>query len=103
MKHLTGGFLPKIEIGIPASETRLRIWRNALPTVPINQLALLADRFALTGAQIDNVVTRLDILTALEERTPSFSEIMNLCYSEERKITGRQRGKIGYNINENKH
>lgn len=96
-------FFAKVEIGIPASETRLRIWRNALPTIPINQLALLADRFALTGAQIDNVVTRLDILTALDERTPSFSEIMDLCYSEERKITGRQRGKIGYNINENKH
>ena len=89
-------FFMKVEIGIPNDETRLRIWEKAMPFLDSRQAVLLADWFTLTGAQIDNVATRYDILTALNGRSPTIDELTDLCRTEEKRITGRQRSKIGF-------
>ncbi len=99
-------FFLKVEIGIPNDETRLLIWQKAMPFLDSRQAALLADWFTLTGAQIDNVATRYDILSALNGRSPTIDELIDLCRSEEKRITGVRRRKIGFSSiihDNNKH
>ena len=89
-------FFMKVKLGIPGSETRHRIWRNTMPALPEEDISFLAERFRMTGAQINNVVARYDFLTALDEHTPSFNELVELCAAEEGGSIGRQRKRIGY-------
>ncbi|MBR5019629.1 MAG: ATP-binding protein [Bacteroidales bacterium] len=89
-------FFMKVEIGVPGRDTRLRIWQDVMPALSTDEVSLLADGFVLSGAQISNVATRYDFIVVLEDRNPSFSELVDLCRAEENRATGQRRNKIGF-------
>ncbi len=77
-------FLIKVEIPSPTTDVRRMIWKEMIPTLKDDQLDVLADSYQLSGAQIENVATRFDIMSVLEGQDPEFGELTRLCREEGR-------------------
>ena len=92
-------FLLKLEVGLPDAATRLRIWRSRLPELSADLAERLASRFRLTGAGIETVVSRFALIEPLEDRTPGYPDLMDLCALVERKAAGTKRNTMGFPTN----
>ncbi len=92
-------FLLKLEVGLPDASTRLRIWRSLMPELPADVSERLAARFRLTGAGIETVLARFGLIEALDDRTPGYSDLMDLCAQVERKVVGTKRNMVGFSTN----
>lgn len=89
-------FFMKVEVGLPDAATRYRIWRDRMPELPKDVAERLAARFRLTGAGIENVVARFDMLDILDDRKPGFNDLADLCQQSEKQIVGGIRRTVGY-------
>lgn len=54
-------FLLKLKFHAPDEQTRARIWRSKVPELSAEKVASIAREYVLTGAQIENIVTRASI------------------------------------------
>ena len=89
-------FFMMINIGEPDQKARLQIWKDRLPEVDETVLEKLAKGYRLTGAAIELVVSRYDMIETLEDRTPTAEDLEELCRKAETKIIGRARNSAGY-------
>lgn len=84
-------FLMKIKFDLPGSEVRERVWKSVLPTLPDCQASLLAERFKLSPAQIENVAQKMMLRELVGEITNE-RDMFNLCEEE----TGGEAKRVGF-------
>ena len=90
-------FLVKLQVSAPDPATRKRIWRDRMPELPEDMAAKLAVRYRLTGADIENVIAKVDLIATMDDRCPMFSDIAEQCRQTEIRVTGGTRRAVGYN------
>jgi SpoVK/Ycf46/Vps4 family AAA+-type ATPase len=86
-------FLYKIRFEVPSAEARAEIWKSKLPELPVNTIRLLAERWILTGGQIDNISRKFLMNHVLTARIAGIDEIGEWIREE---IMGAERKRIGY-------
>lgn len=72
-----------LQIGLPAIEERMRIWRQKMPTrfplqLTTSQIERLSD-FELSGREIVNAIVREASKALTESRKPTFSSLVRIC------------------------
>ncbi|MEI8226315.1 MAG: ATP-binding protein [Bacteroidota bacterium] len=75
-------FLYKIKFTKPDLTGRAQIWKIKLPILNRKEHAWLAEEYDFTGAQIDNIIRKLEITSILEGGTPTFSQVLSSCNEE---------------------
>ena len=87
-------FLYKIEFEKPTNEARRSIWLTMIPTLPIDDVAVLADRFEFSGGQIENISRRRTVAAVLHGTPPGLDELIDYCRDEQAGSEGVRR--IGF-------
>ena len=83
-------FLKKIKFGNPDAETRGLIWANRFPHLSVGEVETLADNYELSGAQIDNVLSRYILQETIRgEGSVGYSDIVRFCREESRKVISK--------------
>lgn len=88
-------FLFKIKFDLPDAEVRKSIWARKLPWLPPSAIEDLAERFELSGGQIDNIASLCLIDRILDDHNPSLDEIVAYCHEQTPEKEGR-RNRIGF-------
>ena len=88
-------FLFKIKFDLPDAEVRKSIWARKLPWLPPSAIEDLAERFELSGGQIDNIASLCLIDRILNDHNPSLDEIVAYCHEQTPEKEGR-RNRIGF-------
>lgn len=89
-------FLFKTELVRPDASTRKKIWKSSIPELSDEEAGKLAERFDMSGAQINNVVAKRNLAELYYEGDRDVNYIMGLCKEEvEEPIKGSSR-KVGY-------
>lgn len=89
-------FLFKTELVRPDASTRKKIWKSSIPELSDEEAGKLAERFDMSGAQINNVVAKRNLAELYYEGDRDVNYIMELCKEEvEEPIKGSSR-KVGY-------
>ena len=86
-------FLYKICFEKPSVEARLHIWKDKIPSLTNDETACLAEKFNLSGGQIDNIARKCIMKEVLHDTTPNLDDLFAYC-SEENLQTSVQR--IGF-------
>jgi len=76
-------FLFKIEFTKPLAGVRQRIWVSKLPGLSMKQAGILAEKFELTGGQIDNQIRQLVLKKVLDENLDMFEWLMENCAKDQ--------------------
>ena len=87
-------FLFKIEFQKPSPEVKMKIWKSKLNWIDDSFAAELAEKFDLSGGQIDNVVRKIIMQEVLTAKLPTTDEIIDFCFAE--IIFKKTMNKIGY-------
>jgi hypothetical protein len=88
-------FLFKVEFNKPSVESRQRIWMDRILTLTENDALELANKFDLSGGQIENIVRKCEIEFILKGQEASLQNIMRFC-SEENLSGVRTSNRIGF-------
>lgn len=91
-------FLFKLEVHSPGLETRTKIWGSLIPELDVKQRKYLAEHYAFSGGQIENISRRKNIFEALEGRSPTKTEMAAFCDDEMASSRKQSCGKIGFVI-----
>ena len=91
-------FLFKLEVHSPGLETRTKIWGSLIPELDVKQRKYLAEHYAFSGGQIENISRRKNIFEALEGRSPTKTEMAAFCDEEMASSRKQSCGKIGFVI-----
>lgn len=83
-------FLYKINFNLPDANIRLKIWNDRFPWLKNSELKECADRFSLTGGQIQNIQRRVILKEVLNGEKASAEQIMKLCYEESSSFSEKQ-------------
>ena len=75
-------FLYKIEFNKPLATTRSKIWKDKIPSLTQKQAGILAEKFELTGGNIDNVTKKMMMRSILHGETLNLEEIVDYCQQE---------------------
>lgn len=75
-------FLFKIKYDKPTLEARKSIWLSKMPTLKADDAQALADAFAFSGGEIDNIVRKSTIMEVLNATEPNLQELKQLCKEE---------------------
>ena len=75
-------FLYKIKFTKPDCTLRAQIWKHKLPGFSKKEYLELAKEYDFTGAQIDNIVRKLEIESILDGSIPTFSQVLACCNEE---------------------
>ena len=86
-------FLYKIKFNKPTLEARIQIWQSMLPELHGTDIKALAEKYDLSGGQIENVARHYAIDTVLHGNA-SLETLMEHCDSEH--LEQKQRQKIGF-------
>lgn len=78
-------FLYRIEFKSPSAEVRKQIWRSMLPDMDESNIKAMAERFSISGGQIENAVRKTMIESILKGRPLSTDEIVVICEQEVQK------------------
>ena len=89
-------FLYKIELEKPSAEVKSRIWRSMIPTLDERTAATLAERYDLSGGQIENIARKRAVDMILQGAEPSFEQLDEYCRSEMLGQPERSRRRIGF-------
>jgi hypothetical protein len=87
-------FLFKIELKKPDPSVKVRIWKLKIPSIPVDQCEVLANRFDFSGGQIDNIARKAEIDEILNGSKPDLKRLIGFCEAE--VITGKDRQIIGF-------
>jgi len=93
-------FLYKIRLEKPSVEAKVQIWKAKAPKINLRNARFLADRYNLSGGQIDNVVRKCMTKQLLYGLMPKMEEIMGFC--EEESLDKQLFKKIGFKVNHQK-
>ncbi len=75
-------FLFKIRFSKPLLEARTRIWKLRLPELPDDACAELARLFPFSGAEIGNVIRKIEIEEVIHGKKISLEDIKGFCREE---------------------
>ena len=75
-------FLFKTEFQPPDTQARMRIWHSLLPELEEREVAALAEKFEMTGAQINNVVAKRELAELYYDGDRGLEYIIELCETE---------------------
>lgn len=93
-------FLKKLKIGRPDADARVKIWESlADDTIPNTAIPALARDYELSGANIENIVTRLDLHYIIYGERPDIRRINEECKNEmvaNRIEAGNVRRRVGF-------
>lgn len=91
-------FLFKTRLIKPNVAARSKIWRSSIPELTEAEAMALAEEFEMSGAQINNVVTKRDLAELYFEGNRGYDYIVNLCKMELKTEDGSKsfRSRIGY-------
>lgn len=78
-------FLYRIEFKSPSAEVRKQIWRSMLPDMDESNIKAMAERFSISGGQIENAVRKMMIESILKGRPLNTDEIVAICEQEVQK------------------
>lgn len=91
-------FLFKTQLIKPDASARAKIWKSSIPELPDDDARKLAESFEMSGAQINNVVTKRDLAELYFEGDRGYDYIVRLCEKElatEKGFNGN-RQRIGF-------
>lgn len=88
-------FLFKIKFEKPNLEVKKKIWKNKVTWLNKQSLEHLASSYALSGAEIDNVVRKATMNEVLTGKRSSVGEIEGFCQKE--KLENSRCSRIGFN------
>jgi len=86
-------FLYKINFKEPTPEVKGRIWQSKIRHLPEQDCTRLAQRFNLSGGQIDNIARKVVTEEVLYNRVPSIDTIIEYCEDE---FIQKERNRIGF-------
>lgn len=78
-------FLYRIEFKSPSAEVRKQIWRSMLPDMDESNIKAMAERFSISGGQIENAVRKMMIESILKGRPLNTNEVIAICEDEVQK------------------
>ncbi len=78
-------FLYHIEFKSPSAEVRKQIWRSMLPDMDKSNIKAMAERFSISGGQIENAVRKMMIESILKGRPLNTDEVIAICEDEVQK------------------
>ncbi len=87
-------FLHKIEFHRPNAETKALIWKSKLAGMKTTDYNTLAQKFDLTGGQIDNVVRKITMQEVLYSKKPTLNTVIDYCSQEH--LNRGSKGKVGF-------
>ncbi|NCB85453.1 MAG: AAA family ATPase [Bacteroidia bacterium] len=82
-------FLFKLKFDNPSTETKLKIWKDKLPTLAKNEADELARKFAFSGGEIENIIRKISMDEVLNGENVTFEKIIQHCEVE--KFENRKR------------
>lgn len=86
-------FLFKVKFESPNTEIKEKIWKSRMPLLNENETHILADKFALSGGEIENVIRKITMEEILSDKEIKFEQILDFCEKEKFEKEAR---KIGY-------
>ena len=87
-------FLFKIKFAKPDLAMKKKIWQSKAGWLEDRTVAHLAESYALSGGEIDNVVRKAEMHEILTGSRSSVTEIEDFCRKE--KLEGSRRNRIGF-------
>ena len=75
-------FLFKIKYDKPTLEARKNIWLTKMPKLSEDDAQILANAFAFSGGEIDNIVRKSTIMEVLNGAEPDLQSLKRLCKEE---------------------
>lgn len=78
-------FLYRIEFKSPSAEVRKQIWRSMLPDMDESNIKAMAERFSISGGQIENAVRKMMIESILKGCPLNTDEVIAICEDEVQK------------------
>ncbi len=91
-------FLIKMKIDSPDGKTRFSIWKNRMPELKKGEAQALSEKYRLTGAEIENVITQFDVMSAIDDTPPGIADLEKICAGVEAGTIGQKRQPAGYKI-----
>jgi hypothetical protein len=86
-------FLYKIEFEKPDAAAKRAIWKSIMPGIGDKEAEVLANRFDLSGGQIENVARKAAVADLLHGNQPSLEELAAYCEEEQ---PWREARRIGF-------
>lgn len=87
-------FLFKLKFTKPNLEVKKKIWENKVSWLNKQSIEKLASQYALSGAEIDNIVRKATMKEVLTGKSTSFEELEAYCKDE--KLESNEGGAIGF-------
>lgn len=88
-------FLYKVRFEKPSIEVKRQIWKSMMPDITDANAAYLADKFELSGGQIENVARKKTIQNILSGTEPAIEDLIKYCCEEEISAN-KERRRIGF-------
>ena len=88
-------FLFKVKFSTPSPAIIKQILKDKLDSLNENELEIISNKYRLTGAQVDNIFTKITLNSVLTKSNPTLTEIMEYC--EQEKISDYKTVKLGFN------
>lgn len=88
-------FLYKVRFEKPSIEVKRQIWKSMMPDITDANAAYLADKFELSGGQIENVARKKTIQNILSGTEPAIEDLIKYCCEEEIGAN-KERRRIGF-------
>ena len=88
-------FLYKVKFSNPSAAVKCQIWNAMMPELPEADAHYLAEKFDLSGGQIENVVRKRTIQSILTGKEPDMQAMLTFCCEEMMGAKNQQR-KIGF-------
>ena len=88
-------FLYKVRFDKPSLEVKRQIWKSMMPDITDANAAYLADKFELSGGQIENVARKKTIQSILSGNEPAIEDLIKYCCEEEIGAS-KERRRIGF-------
>lgn len=88
-------FLYKVEFNRPGTDVRTRIWQDKLPMLTGDECAQLGADYDFSGGEIENVVRKALIDSALEDEDVVLAKVVELANQERLKGSSNHR-KVGF-------
>ena len=87
-------FLFKINFGQPDTQAKKSIWQSKLDWLSVEEATKLAEKYNLSGGEIDNIVRKTLMEDVLHGQRPTFETISSWCKGE--KLDSKKGGAIGF-------
>ena len=75
-------FIFKVEFRLPEQASRARIWRSMIPDLTEDEAGILAERYAFSGGNIENIARKSSVEYILSGRRPALDLLESFCEEE---------------------